>query len=302
MRKLRLTALLLALVMILTAFATVAAAHPNPYYDVQVVVTGNGDAWTSVTRAHAGDTVSITARPDRGYELEGISVTAGGYSEGISDSPWFTPSRWFDDGYYWDTAVDVDRWNRFTMPHADVTVWVTFSDDTCDGTWPTCPSSRFTDVDPDAWYHEAVDYALYCGFLDGVSKTRFNPDGAVTRAMTWLVLGRVSGAWDLEGGDPWYAKAQSWAKAYKLSDGKNPTASVTRQELLTMLYRWSGSPKVTGSLTGYRDAGLVAGWAEDALVWAVQNGLAGKGSTTLAPQRVITRAELAVVLQRLNNL
>lgn len=305
MRKLRLTALLLTLVLAVTLLSTGAAAYTRPYYDVNVVVTGNGDAWTSVKRAHAGDTVSISTRADRGYELLDIAVTAG---DSLWTDAWsgslFEPSHWFDQSadLWWDNLVPVNRQNRFTMPHSDVTVWVTFSSDGCDGSWPTCPSYRFTDVSPSAWYHEAVDYALLCGYLDGVSKTTFDPDGAVTRAMCWLVLGRVSGYRDLEGGSPWYADAQAWAQAHDISDGSSPTASLTREELVTMLYRWYGSPKVSGSLSGYRDAALVSSWARSAMVWALNEGLVGVGSSTLAPQRVTTRAELAAILQRLNNL
>lgn len=311
MRKLRWTALGFTLILVVSLFASTAAALPNPYYDVHVVVTGNGDAWTNVSRAHAGDTVSITVRADAGYELEDITVVPGESLWEVSwdeDSSWFEPSRWFDDEDWSapdlgsDDTIQVNRWNRFTMPHNDVTVWVRFSDDGCDGSWPGCPSYRFTDVEADAWYHEAVDYAVSCGFLDGVSKTSFDPDGAVTRAMTWLVLGRVSGNRNLEDCSPWYADAQAWAKNHQITDGKNPTAAVTRQELITMLYRWYGSPKVSGSLAGYRDGALVASWAKDAMVWALREGLVGIGSSTLAPDRVTTRAELAVVLQRLNNL
>lgn len=312
MRKFRLTALLLTLVLTVTMLATGAAAHPNPYYDVEVVVTGNGEAWTNVKRAHAGDTVSITVRPDRGYELVDLTVTADDYDWDIawSDSSdwWFEPSHWFDQGdwsapdTWWDDTVSVNRWNQFTMPRSDVTVWVTFSDDSCDGTWPTCPSYRFSDVSPTAWYHEAVDYAVQTGYMDGVTKTRFDPDGSVTRAMTWLVLGRVSGYWNLEGGSPWYADAQDWVKVHDISDGKNPTAPVTREELVTMLYRWYGCPRVSGTLNYYLDGARVSSWAEEAMIWAIDEGLLGVGGRTLAPQRVTTRAELASVLQRLNSL
>ena len=224
MRKLRWTALGFTLILVVSLFASTAAALPNPYYDVHVVVTGNGDAWTNVSRAHAGDTVSITVRADAGYELEDITVVPGESLWEVSwdeDSSWFEPSRWFDDEDWSapdlgsDDTIKVNRWNRFTMPHNDVTVWVRFSDDGCDGSWPGCPSYRFTDVEADAWYHEAVDYAVSCGFLDGVSKTSFDPDGAVTRAMTWLVLGRVSGNRDLEDCSPWYADAQAWAKNHR---------------------------------------------------------------------------------------
>lgn len=312
MRNYRLTALLLALVLTLTMLSTAAAARTETYYDVDVVVTGNGDAWTNVKRAHAGDTVSITARPDHGYELANITVIAGDSLWEVTwnedNDWWFEPSRWFAEEDWtlpdvlWDNTVEVNRWNRFTMPQSDVTVWVTFTDGSCDGSWPNCPSYRFNDVPADAWYHEAVDYVLQTGYMDGVSKTRFDPDGGVTRAMTWLVLGRVSGYWNLEGGSPWYADAQDWVKAHKISDGKNPTAEVTREELVTMLYRWYGSPQVHGTLGYFYDGGQVSSWAEKAMVWAIDEGLLGVGGRTLAPQRITTRAELASILQRLNTL
>ena len=77
MRKLRWTALGFTLILVVSLFASTAAALPNLYYDIHVVVTGNGDAWTNVSRAHAGDTVSINVRADAGYELEDITVIPG---------------------------------------------------------------------------------------------------------------------------------------------------------------------------------------------------------------------------------
>ena len=315
MRKYRFVALLLAVVLAVSLLSTAAAAHERPTrYDIDVEVEGKGTAWTSPTRAYAGDTVSISVRPGTGYYLKDITVVADDYNWDweddweLDDSWFFEPSHWFDGGTSagsrWDGwEVSVNRWKEFTMPRSDVTFYVTFAIDTCGAGWTDCPSYRYTDVGSYAWYHEAVDYAIDSGYMEGVSKTRFAPNDAVTRAMTWMVLGRVSGRWNLEGGSPWYADAQTWAKNNGISDGKNPTAVVTREELATMLYRWYGSPRVYGDLDDYLDRGEVSSWAEKAMIWAIDSGLMdGMGRRTLSPQSPTTRAQLAVILLRLNNL
>ena len=133
--------------------------------------------------------------------------------------------------------------------------------------------------------------------MEGVSDTEFNPDGTMTRAMFWAVLARIDG--ETVTGAGWMDEARAWAVTSGVSDGTNANAEITRQEMVTMLYRFAGSPAVTGSLSGYTDAASVAGWATDAMTWAVNTGvITGASETALAPAANATRAQAAAILMR----
>ena len=133
--------------------------------------------------------------------------------------------------------------------------------------------------------------------MTGVGNGKFNPDGAVTRAMVWTVLARMDGE-NTDGGATWYSKAQSWAMRTGVSDGTNPMGSITREQLAAMLYRYEGSPAVSGNLGAYPDANTVSDWAVDAMVWATEEGIINGMNGHLKPQDGATRAQLAAMLQR----
>lgn len=124
-----------------------------------------------------------------------------------------------------------------------------------------------------------------------------NPDGAVTRAMVWTVLARMAGE-DTDGGATWYSKAQIWAMETGVSDGTKPMESITGEQLAAMLYRFEGSPKVSGNLSAYPDGNTVSDWAADAMVWATETGLINGINGYLKPQSGATRAQLATMLMR----
>ena len=159
-------------------------------------------------------------------------------------------------------------------------------------------AGAFTDVQAGSWYDEAVAYVSEHGLMDGVGSGKFNPEGAVTRAMVWTVLARMAGE-DTEGGSTWYSKAQEWVMETGVSDGTNPMASITREQLAAMLYRYAGSPAVTGSLSAYPDADEVSNWAVDAMVWATEEGIINGMGGNLSPKTGATRAQLAAMLMRL---
>ena len=155
----------------------------------------------------------------------------------------------------------------------------------------------YTDVAVGSWYEEAVAYVAKHGLMTGVGNGRFNPDGAVTRAMVWTVLARMAGE-DTDGGATWYSKAQIWAMETGVSDGTKPMESITREQLAAMLYRFEGSPKVSGNLSAYPDGNTVSDWAADAMVWATETGLINGINGYLKPQSGATRAQLATMLMR----
>lgn len=164
---------------------------------------------------------------------------------------------------------------------------------------PDEPSAAlpFTDVAASAWYYDAVSYVYANGLMDGVSALSFNPDGAMTRAMVWAILARIDG--ETVTGADWAAEAREWAVAAGVSDGTDPDGYVTREQLVTMLYRYAGEPAASGSLSGWADAARVSDWAEGAMVWAVGEGvITGASATELNPAGSATRAECAAILMR----
>lgn len=148
------------------------------------------------------------------------------------------------------------------------------------------------------WAEDAISFVTARGMFSGTTETTFAPDSAMTRAMLCTVLARFDGE-DTTGGSVWYEKGMEWAKANGVSDGSNPNGSITREQLATMLWRYSGSPAVEGGLDRFSDADKVSGYAVDAMRWAVEIGLIdGIGNDTLAPQGDATRAQLATILTR----
>ena len=163
---------------------------------------------------------------------------------------------------------------------------------------PDVPGFPFTDVSVNAWYYEAVKYVYENGIMNGMDRYSFQPNGTLTRAMIWTMLARLDGV-DTEGGNSWYAKAQEWATATGVSDGENPTGEVTREQLITMLWRYAGSPTYTADLSGYVDTADISSWAEQAMCWAVATGvIEGDENAALTPKADTTRAQAAAMLMR----
>ncbi len=163
---------------------------------------------------------------------------------------------------------------------------------------PDVPDFPFTDVSVNAWYYEAVKYVYENGIMNGMDRYSFQPNGTLTRAMIWTMLARLDGV-DTEGGNSWYAKAQEWATATGVSDGENPTGEVTREQLVTMLWRYAGSPTYTADLSGYIDTADISSWAEQAMCWAVATGvIEGDENSALTPKADTTRAQAAAMFMR----
>jgi len=169
-------------------------------------------------------------------------------------------------------------------------------DEPCDG-GVGCPAFLYSDLDTDSWYHEAIDFALNEGLMNGVGGGKFNPGGEFTRAMMWTVLARQAGV-DTDGGATWYSEAQEWAIANDVSDGSDPNGAITREELVTMLWRYVGEPEGDADLSDFVDGNDVSEWAEEAMRWAVSiKVIGGRGNGILAPQGLATRAEVAQIFK-----
>ena len=157
---------------------------------------------------------------------------------------------------------------------------------------------NFTDVPDQHWAKAPITYVAARGLLIGVEDTLFAPSMQTSRAMIWSILARLEGV-QLEETTPWYASSQAWAVDAAISDGNNPNAEISREQLVTMLYRYANSPAVNSDLTAYSDGSQVSAWAVDAVQWAVSEGIMnGITADTLAPQETATRAQTAAILER----
>ena len=162
---------------------------------------------------------------------------------------------------------------------------------------PETPVFPFYDVSARDWYYSAVKYVYEKGLMDGVDVGVFAPNNTLTRAMVWTIIARAEGV-DTTGGATWYAKAQEWVTAKGISDGENPNAAITRQELVTMLYRLAGEPAVSGTITA-PDAASVSTWAQSAMTWAMNIGLVeGDENGAVTPTATATRAQAAALIMR----
>ena len=153
----------------------------------------------------------------------------------------------------------------------------------------------FTDVEETAWYYEAVSFVYAENMMNGVDSDSFDPNGQMTRGMVMTVLARLAGE-STEVGSPWYQPGVDWAVENGVSDGSDPTGYVTREQFVTMLWRYAGSPVSTGDITSFADDEAVSSWAQDAMEWAVVQGIIdGTDGNRLDPQGETTRAQTAKI-------
>lgn len=179
----------------------------------------------------------------------------------------------------------------------------------------------FTDVTADDWYYDAVEYVSAANMMIGVNAegTLFAPALSTTRASVAQILFRlekeptapIADFDDVREGT-WYTDAVNWNDENGLMVGYGdgtfrPERNVSRQELVTVLYRYAKhlglDVTADGDLSAFDDADEVAAWAEDAMAWAVDVGIIkGRNGTRLAPDGTASRSELASILQRFQKL
>ena len=251
-----------------------SSSSSKPSYSVTAPGTAeNGSVTVSPKNATKGSTVTVTVKPDDGYQLDKLTVAdAKGDTISVTDK---------GNGKY-----------TFTMPASKVMVTPTFVKIAQQPTGKT-----FSDVAKSDWFADAVKYVADKGLMSGTGSDKFAPSATTTRAMLMTVLARYAGE-DTTGGATWYEKGMEWAKAKGVSDGTNPNANITREQLVTMMYRYAGSPKADGKLDSFSDAASVSTYAADAMQWAVANGIVNGSNGKLNPQNNATRAEVAAILMR----
>ena len=256
-------------------------------FTVSVDSGKNGSVTVSPKRAEKGDTVTITVKPNEGYELDKLVVTGKNGDEIKLTNE--------GGGKY-----------TFKMPASSVEIEASFAKIEAE------PKLPFADVSSGDWYYDAVVYVYKNGLMDGTGPAAFAPTTVLTRSMAAQVLWNLADSPAVPGtagftdvpSDAWYAGAVNWSASRGIVTGYStgafgPEDAVTREQLAAMLYRYAGTPEPTGSLDGFNDKDAVSDYAADALCWAVDEGLlTGKGGGWLDPAGTATRAEMAAILMR----
>ena len=174
----------------------------------------------------------------------------------------------------------------------------------------------YNDVTAGDWFTSDVIYVTLTGLMNGTGDG-FSPNNNINRAQLVTVLYRMAGQPEVTGENPftdvpdgqWYTDAVLWAAENGITDGTSettfsPNNPLTREQMATFLYRFADFEteepiEITGDLSGYTDADLVADYAVDAMTWAVGEGvISGIGNNTLAPDNTASRAQMATVLTR----
>lgn len=264
---------------------------PAPTYSVNLGRgVSNGKATFSVSAAKAGETVTVTATPDNGYELTGLRVLDAGGRE--------IPVTVGADGRY-----------SFTMPDSYVSVYPVFTATT---SAPVTPGVNFIDVKRGSFYEDAVAWAVANGITTSKDSTvTFKPYDSCTRAEAVTFLYRAAGSPEVTTSamfsdvpaNACYAKAVAWAVANGITMGKDssttfkPNDVCTRAEIVTFLARFEKAATTDGT-TLFTDV-AVNDWFAPAVNWAVRNGITkGTSAATFDPYGVCTRAQIVTFLYR----
>ena len=246
------------------------------YYSVRYDANGGGGAPSQETVIEGEHRISTKVPTRSGYLFEGWSTTRNGpvfYSAG-------------DTVYLFDDLTLYAVWEMSGQEH---------------------------------WAKEYIRYVKDLGLIDDLSPGDFGADVDVSRATIVTALFRLSGdaSYTKAGyvdvqSTAWYADAVNWAKEHGIANGVSqkefaPNASITREQMATMLYRFAlytncvNERASSSDMTRFSDYSSVNSWAKEAITWAVSIGLInGRTEKTLVPQGTATRAEAATLLKRFN--
>ena len=258
----------------------------DPTYSVSTPSkTEHGSVTVSPKSASKGDTVTVTVKPDSGYVLETLTVTdKNGNELTLKDK---------GNGKY-----------TFTMPAGKVEVKATFMED-------NSMLNFFYDVPNNAYFYEAVKWAVENGITTGVGNDLFAPEQPCTRAQIVTFLWRAAGSPEPKGAasgmtdvvsGSYYEKAVAWAIENGITTGTttstfSPDATCTRAQAVTFLWRANGSPAVGGN-AAFTDVAADAYYAA-AVAWAEKNGITGGiGGGLFGSNNNCTRAQIVTFLYR----
>ena len=256
-------------------------------YRVSIPTNVNGGSVSvSPRNASKGAKITITIQPRENYELDTLIVTD-------------------KNGNRIDLTNEGSGKYSFKMPNSKVDVEATFiKSDEIQST-----ITSFTDVPTDAYYYDAVAWAVKNGITSGTSDTTFSPDASCTRAQMVTFLWRAAGSPQANGINPftdvspssYYYDAVLWAVEQGITSGTSATTfapddTVTRGQTVTFLHRANGSPVASGS--SFVDVEDDAYYA-DAVRWAMNEGITnGTSATTFSPDISCTRAQIVTFMYR----
>lgn len=173
----------------------------------------------------------------------------------------------------------------------------------------------FVDVSKTDWFYNDVKYVWQHDIMNGVSDTKFAPETSMTRAMFVTVLYRLEGSPDVTGmatppftdigakNFDWAYNAIVWAYNTGVTKGTSattfaPGVAISRQEIVTMFYRYAGSPAVSGSPI-FGDSSVISSWARNAVQWAKSFGVVnGYPNGNFGPVDATTRGQMAAMIHR----
>ena len=261
-----------------------SSSSSSSYYAISAPTVANGSVSVTPGSASKGTTVTITVKPNDGYELDKLTVTdKDGNRLSISDK---------GNGKY-----------TFTMPSGKVSVDVSFA--------AIQTVASFRDVKQGDYFYDAVQWAVEKGITEGTSANTFSPNASCTRAQMVTFLWRAAGSpapksttnpfRDVRSTD-YYYDAVLWAVENGITSGTGadtfaPNATVTRGQTVTFLYRAAGSPAVGGN-AGFSDVNA-NDYYNSAVAWAAENNITGGvGNGNFAPNADCTRAQIVTLLYR----
>ena len=267
-----------------TCTVSVTRRHTSsvtPGNTVSVPSTPNGTVTVNPSTASKGETVTITTKPNEGYELGSIEVLdKNGDSLKLKE---------LGNGKY-----------SFVMPNGKVSVEAEFV---------KTAATSFADVPANAYFADAVKWAVDKGITNGLTDTMFGPYESCTRAQIVTFLWRAAGSPEPKTAssftdvpaNAYYAKAVAWAVENGITNGMSatefaPDATCTRGQSVTFLYR--ALKGTASSSVNFTDVPANAFYA-DAINWAVANNVTnGTSNTTFSPNADCTRAEIVTFLYR----
>lgn len=325
---------------LILAFAAPTAASADTLFTLRFTAASAGNAAVAITDGYVSDVEETPADEgtteiltpvghavvfqagSHGVFADGettltVEVTDGETLEGkipeVIPHGGFTLRGWKDE----DGTVFKDDAIAFLRITKAMTLTAVYTGK-CDG-GADCPSAKFTDLSATGELHAAIDFVVERAYMLGVSDTEFAPAKHMSRAMLVTVLYRMEGApaqsakcsfTDVKAGT-WYHDAVIWATENEITNGVSdslfaPDAKLTREQLVTFLYRYAKlngeAGEADGSLDAFTDASQISSYAVEAFRWAIANGvIKGTGENTLSPQGTVPREQFALVLYRLLN-
>ena len=255
------------------------------------------DGKTNTVTAERGTDVTFIARPNAGYELKDLQVDGVSYNYTVE----YTFRRIEEDHKIHAVFGRIDAPSYSSCDH---------------GT--NCPLSGYRDLNSNAWYHDAVHFCMDNVIMGG-SNNSFKPNAKATRAEVATSLWSAEGREPVSGNGPlsktypdvavsdWYYQPIEWATRRGIlagySNGRfGPNDFITREQLVSVLWRHAGSPKPRNTVLRFNDASKVSGFAWDAMLWATERGIiSGRPGGYLAPKGNATRADVAQVLKNYLN-